>query len=129
MIWVQLVSLLAVLQLFAFGFLVGRARSKYKLAAPAMFGHPVVERYIRAHYNTLEIIVVFLACLWIAAQYWSGALVAGLGVIYLVGRLVFFLGYVESPDKRHRGFLLSVIPIFALFLLALAGVVRAGMAN
>ena len=42
---------------------------------------------------------------------------------------VFFLGYVESPDKRHRGFLLSVIPIFALFLLALAGVVRAGMAN
>ncbi len=124
MVWVDLVTLLAVLQFFSFGILVGKARSKHHLPAPAMVGNPLVERYIRVHLNTLELLAFFLPSLWIAARYWGGYWTAGLGVIYLVGRFVYLRAYVQAPEKRHLGYGLSVGPVFILFLLGLIGVVR-----
>jgi glutathione S-transferase len=44
MLWVDIVGLLAVIQLVVFGVLVGRARGTYGIAAPATTGHPVFER-------------------------------------------------------------------------------------
>src|SRR5450432_1204425 len=49
MLWVQLVTLLAVLQFLVFGFLVGKARATHNVPAPAMSGHPGFERYFRVH--------------------------------------------------------------------------------
>jgi glutathione S-transferase len=128
-IWIQLVTLLAVFQFLYFGIKVGKARVKYKLAAPAMFGQPDVERHIRAHYNTLEALVFFLPSLWIAGQYWNVYVVAGLGAIYIIGRIIYFQGYVKAAEKRHMGFLISMLPVLALFLLALAGVLRVAVAG
>jgi F420-0:gamma-glutamyl ligase-like protein len=62
MLWVQLVTLLAILQFTVFGFLVGRARTKHNVPAPAMSGNAVFERYFRVHMNTLETLIL-LRCI------------------------------------------------------------------
>src|SRR5882757_3533889 len=59
MAWVDTVGLLAVVQLFVFGVMVGRARGKYGVAAPATAGHPIFERYYRVQMNTVESLLVF----------------------------------------------------------------------
>jgi hypothetical protein len=41
---VDLVALTALFQLLTFGFLVGSARGRYGVKAPAVTGHPMFER-------------------------------------------------------------------------------------
>ena len=64
--YVAIVTLLALLVYFWMGLQVGRARAKCGIAAPAMTGDPVLERTIRAHYNTLEWLPLFLVPMWLA---------------------------------------------------------------
>jgi glutathione S-transferase len=123
--WVNLVTLLAVLEFFVFGFLVGRARVKYGVKAPAMSGHEMFDRYFRVHYNTLELMIMFVPALWIAASYWNPLWMAGIGAVYLLGRLLYLRGYVADPRTRSLGFGLSIVPIGLLVLFAFAGVARA----
>jgi glutathione S-transferase len=123
MAWVQLVTLLAVLQFFGFGGLVARARSRYGVKAPATTGHEVFERYNRVQMNTLEMLVLFLPSLWIAAQYWSPRWMAALGVIYLIGRMLYLRGYVTDPKQRHVGYVVSIVPALMLLAIGLYGAV------
>jgi glutathione S-transferase len=125
MIWVDIVGLLAVIQLLVFGVLVGRARGKYGVSAPATAGHPMFERYYRVQMNTVELLLVFLPGLWLAAKYWPPRYSAMLGAIYLVGRLIYLNGYVKDPKARGLGFSLSVLPTLALVIAALVGAIRA----
>ena len=97
---VHLVALLAVAQFFAFGVLVGRARAKYGVKPPAVAGHEMFERAFRVQMNTLEQLAGFLPCLLIAGQYWPGALVAGIGAVYRVGRQLYRQLYVANPARR-----------------------------
>ncbi|HEX9208655.1 MAG TPA: MAPEG family protein [Steroidobacteraceae bacterium] len=120
--FVALVGLLALLQYLVFGMLVGRARGKYHVKAPAIAGHEVFERYFRVQQNTLELLVVFLPALWLFALYASAMWAAILGVVYLVGRVLYFRGYVADPAKREIGFGLSFLPILGLVIGALVGV-------
>jgi Tfp pilus assembly protein PilE len=60
MILIELVTVLALVQYFAFGMLVGKARTTYGVHAPAVSGHAMFERYYRVQMNTLEVMVVFL---------------------------------------------------------------------
>jgi uncharacterized membrane protein YecN with MAPEG domain len=125
MVWVDIVVLLAVLQLFLFGVLVARARGRYGVAAPATTGHPIFERYYRVQMNTVESLLVFLPALWLAAKYWSPGYSAILGVVYLAGRFLYLNAYVKDPKKRSVGFSLTMLPCLALILAALVGAVRA----
>jgi len=120
--WVNLVTLLALLEYFAFSFLVGKARMTYGVKAPAISGHEMFERYFRVHYNTLELLVMFVPALWIAAMYWNPMWMAGIGAIYLFGRLLYLQGYVRDPKTRSIGFGLSMAPILVLVIAALVGV-------
>ncbi len=122
MIFTQIMILLSILQFFGFGILVGRARSKYHIAPPAMSGHPIVERQIRIQQNTLEVLMMLLPSLWIATHYYPDWLTAGLTTIYFLGRLVYLHGYMKAPERRHLGYGLSVIPIFALIILDFFGI-------
>jgi len=122
--WVNLVTLLALIEFFAFGFLVGKARVTYGVKAPAMSGHEMFERYFRVHYNTLELLIMFVPALWIAAMYWNPVWVAATGAIYLFGRLLYLQGYVRDPKTRSIGFGLSMGPILVLVLAALVGVAK-----
>jgi uncharacterized membrane protein YecN with MAPEG domain len=125
MAWVELVTLLAALQALFFGMLVGRARARYAVQAPATTGNEVFERYYRVQVNTNETLMIFLPSLWIAAYYWRPAWAAILGAIYLVGRMLYLRGYVRDPKQRGTGYGLSLLPTLALLLIGLVGVMRA----
>jgi uncharacterized MAPEG superfamily protein len=122
---VALVVLLALVEYYAFGILVGRARGRYGVAAPAITGHPVFERYMRVQQNTLEQLIIFVPAILAFGHYLSARLAAGLGVVFLIGRLVYLRGYVEAPEKREAGALLSALAIGVLVVGALIGVLRA----
>jgi len=128
MFLVEIVTLLALLQFFGFGIMVGRARGKYGVNAPAVTGHENFERVHRVQMNTLELLVMFLPALWIAANYASPAIVSGLGCLYLAGRLVYFQAYTSNPAKRGPGFGLSVLPIMILIVIGLLGAISAAIA-
>jgi glutathione S-transferase len=120
--YVELVAILAVSQYLTFGAMAGQARRTSGLKAPAVVGHPGFERMYRVQMNTLETLVAFLPALFLAAQYWPSLVVAGLGVVYLIGRLLYWRAYVSNPAKRALGFMLSMIPTVVLTVLALVGI-------
>lgn len=126
--YVDLVAVLALIQLVFFGVMVGHARAKYGVKAPAVSGHEMFERAHRVQMNTLELMVVFVPALFIAAQYWPQAWPAGAGVVYLVGRFIYWRSYMQAPASRELGFGLSMLPILALLIGALVGIVRSGVA-
>ncbi len=114
--YVAIVIVLALLQYFYFALLVGKARAKYDVHAPAITGHPVFERYYRVHQNTLEMIVMFIPAI-VLFSYWIRPDVgAGIGAIYLVGRLIYLRSYVSDPASRGLGFMLSILPTLILLL-------------
>jgi uncharacterized MAPEG superfamily protein len=82
---------------------VGRARARYGVAAPAVSGDPIFERYHRVHQNTLESLVIFLPSLWLFATYVSEPIAAGLGLVFIVGRAMYARLYVLDPPRRSLG--------------------------
>lgn len=120
---VAVVTLLALLVYFWMGLQVGRARSKSGVAAPAMTGDPVLERTIRAHYNTLEWLPLFLAPLWLFAIYWRDDVAAVLGLIWIVGRILYQRGYVADPGKREVGFIIQALAVAVLLFGALGRII------
>ena len=127
--FVELVAALAVLQFLSFAALTGNARRVSGLKAPAITGHPTFECMYRVQMNTLELLVAFMPALFLAAKYWSPALVAGLGAVYLVGRVLYWRAYVTDPAKRGLGFILSMLPTILLAVLALIGVMLSMIGN
>jgi len=121
---VDLVGLAAVAQLIVFGFLVGRARGVHGVPAPATTGHPVFERYHRVHMNTVESLIPFLPALWLAAKYGSPGIAAVAGGVYLVGRVIYLIGYVRDPAKRGFGYMLTFFPVVVLIGTAAIGALR-----
>lgn len=119
--YIDIVAVLAVLQLIFFGALVGRARGTYGVAAPAVAGHEMFERAYRVQMNTLELLVAFLPGLFLAGKYWPGNAVAGVGLVYLLGRFIYWRAYMGAPKSRALGYGLSAMPTLALLLAALAG--------
>ncbi|MFN7753350.1 MAG: MAPEG family protein [Pseudomonadota bacterium] len=122
---IDLVALIALLQFFLFAVRVGRARIRYGIQAPATSGHEMFERAYRVQMNTLELLVLFIPALYIAAAYWPQTPVAACGAVYLLGRAVYQRAYMEAPEARGLGFLLSIGPCLVLMLAALVGAVRA----
>lgn len=118
---VNLIVALALLQYFAFGTAVGSAREKYNVAAPATSGNEIFERYFRVQMNTLELLIMFVPAMWMFGFYVSARIAAALGLIYVIGRGVYFFSYVKDPKKRSLGFGLSIAPVVVLALGALIG--------
>jgi len=116
MAWIHLVTLLALLEYLFFGYLVGKARATFGVKAPAITGHEIFERYFRVQMNTLELLIVFVPALWMAATYWNPLWVAALGAVYVIGRIVYLRGYVADPRTRSIGFGLSIAPIAVLLI-------------
>lgn len=127
MAWIHLVAVLALFQFLLFGALVARARGKYGVHAPATTGNEVFERYYRVQMNTLELLVLLLPALWIAAAYWDPRWVAAAGAVYLAGRMVYLRAYTTEPGSRGLGFMLSIAPVVTLMMAGLAGVVLRAM--
>jgi len=118
---VHAVIILALLQFLVFGGFVARARVKSGVEAPAMTGDSVFERCNRAHYNTMEQLIMFIPGMWLFGTYVSTTVAAGLGLLFIVGRTVYFRAYIAEPASRGPGFGLSVLPTFVLLLGGLGG--------
>ena len=121
--YVHIVAVLAILQFFFFGILVGRARAQHGINAPAISGNEHFERAFRVHVNTLEQLVGFLPALLLASVYWPNPIIAGIGAVYLAGRFLYRHLYLEDPAKRGPGFLLTVMPTFVLLGAAAVGAI------
>jgi len=106
--WVTIVTLMALLAYIWMGVRVGGARKKSGIAAPAMTGDPELERHIRVQANTLEWLPIFLPSLWLFALYWGDMIAAWLGVVWIVGRVLYALGYAKAADKRELGFMIQM---------------------
>lgn len=120
---VYIVIALALLQFFVFGGLVGRARIKFSVDAPAVTGDPMYERYHRVHYNTMEQLVVFIPSMLLFGVYVSSLAAAGLGLVFIVGRVIYFRAYLADPASRGPGFGLTMLPTFILLLGGLGGAI------
>jgi glutathione S-transferase len=120
---VAVVTLLTALVYFGMAAQVARTRSKIGILAPIMTGDPVLERTIRAHVNTLEWMPIFLPSLWLFAIYWSSTGATVLGLIWIVGRILYFAGYVAGPTQRFPGFFIQSAAVFALLLGALGRII------
>ena len=121
--YVALVTLLALLVYFWMGTQVARARVKSGIAHPAMTGDPLLERAIRAHLNTLEWLPLFLGPLWLFAIYWSDLWAAVLGLVWIVGRIIYQRGYMADPGKRVPGFFIQVLAVAVLMFGALGRII------
>lgn len=118
--YVVIVTVLALMQVTYFGLMVGKARGKYGVHAPAMTGHEVFDRTFRVHLNTIEQLVMILPLMWIFASFVSPLYAAGFGAVYLIGRAIYSITYVKDPKSRSLGFLLTVFPSFAMMIWLLA---------
>lgn len=118
---VNLIVALALLQFFVFGAAVARARGKYQVAAPATTGNEVFERYYRVQMNTLELLILYVPAMWMFGFYVSTRAAAGLGALYIIGRVVYYFAYVKDPKKRELGFVLSAGPVLVLVIGAVVG--------
>jgi glutathione S-transferase len=124
---VHLVIGLALVQFFFFLMAVGRARGTYKVPAPATTGNEVFERYFRVQMNTLELLVIFVPSIILFGAYISAPIAAALGVVYLIGRLIYFTSYVKDPKSRSVGYGLSALPVMALLAGSIIGAIRAAV--
>lgn len=114
--YVAIVTAVALLQFFMLGFAVGRARTKYGVAAPASSGNEIFDRHYRVHMNTLEQLVMFLPTLWIYANFISPLWAVGFGVVFIIGRAIYAITYVRNPKSRALGFALTALPTLVMLI-------------
>lgn len=119
---VALVTLIAGLVVFGMALTVSRLHAKTGILAPVTSGNPLLERAFRAHMNTVEWTPIFLPSMWLFAIYWSVPWAAGLGALWLIGRIIYFVGYLSDAKKRLPGFFIQSLAAFALLLGALGRV-------
>jgi glutathione S-transferase len=118
-----IVTCLAILFYFFTALKVGKARGTFGVKAPATAGHPEFERMFRVQMNTLEWMPIFLPALWLFAIYISDSIAALLGLVWIVGRVLYLTGYAQAPEKRGMGFGIQALAAFALLFGALGAIV------
>ncbi len=122
--WVAIVTCVSLLVVIWMMMRVGGARGRTGIDAPAMTGHPDLERHVRVHLNTLESLPIYLTSLWLFTLLpkvfpFNEMIAAGLGALWIVGRVIYALGYVKDPGARSMGFLIQGLAIVVLLLGAL----------
>jgi len=117
---VSIVTLLALLVYLYMGLRVGQARSKYGVAAPAVSGDPNFERAYRVQVNTLEWLPIFLGSFWLFALAWGDdRITAAIGLVWIVGRVMYMTGYTKAAEQREVGFIIQALTTLVLLLGAL----------
>ena len=121
MAYTDIVTALALLQFVWFSMQVAKARGKYQVEAPAVSGNEIFERYFRVHMNTLEQLIVFIPSIVLFGRYIEPRIAAALGIVFLIGRALYFRSYVSDPKKRSLGFGLTFLPNAILLVGAVIG--------
>ncbi len=121
--WIAIVTGLALVEYMALTLMVGINREKYGVAVPATIGNEIWERHFRVQQNTVEQLVVFLPALWVFGSFTSAPIGAGLGLLFVVGRALYAIGYVADPSKRATGFMLGFLANVALVIGGIGGAI------
>jgi glutathione S-transferase len=121
--YTAIVTLLAIALYFFLATRVAAARGKFGVKHPATTGNADFERIFRVHMNTLEWMPTFLAPLWLCAMYLSDIAAAALGLVWIAGRVWYFVGYRTAVEKRLPGFFIQASACLLLFIGAAAGLV------
>ena len=95
-------------------FEVGRARGRYGIKAPAVTGHPDFERVFRVQMNTVEQSVLFFPALWLCAAHFRADVAGIAGMVWVIGRVWYAVGYYRAASARGAGFTLSMLGFSAL---------------
>jgi glutathione S-transferase len=119
------ITILALILYMVTGIRAGKMREKHDIRAPAVTGHPEYERAYCIQMNTLESMPVFLPALWLAAIYFTRIplLAPAIGLVWIVGRIIYMQAYMADPSKRSLGFQIALLSVIALLLLAIAGII------
>lgn len=118
---VTIVLGLVLLQYTFFSIMVGKARGTYNINAPAVSGHEIFERYYRVQQNTLELLIVFVPGIFLFAMYVHNLTAAGLGLVFFIGRLLYYKSYVSNPKSRGIGFTLTFLSAHVLIIGGMVG--------
>jgi glutathione S-transferase len=102
---------------------VARARVQFGIKLPAIMGNPDFERIFRVQMNMLEWMPIFLPSLWLFAIYISDAIAAAIGVVWIVGRILYMIGYRQAVEKRSPGFAVQATAVIILWVGALGAIV------
>ena len=102
---------------------VGRARVKFDVKPPNTTGNPNFERYMRVQQNMLEHLVPYLGGLWLFSLLVDPKIGAGLGGVWILGRILYAWGYYQAPEKRAAGFGIAILSQFALILGSIYGAI------
>jgi glutathione S-transferase len=121
--YTALVTVLVVLFYFFLATRVSAARAKFNVKLPATSGHPDFDRVIRVHLNTLEWMPIFLPLLWLCAVYFSDAIAALLGLVWIGGRALYLVGYSQAVEKRVPGFFVQSSACILLLICAVIGII------
>lgn len=114
--------LIALLQYIFFTGRAGFSRSKYSVKAPKTVGNERWERIYRIQQNTMEQLVMFIPGTLIFSAYVSSSWVLLPGILFIVGRHLYSRLYLESPENRGPGMVLSFLSNIVLVLGGLIGV-------
>lgn len=120
-LYVVIVSALALLAYYFTLLKAGLARGRFKIVPPSHSGPEEYERYVRAHHNTLEHLVLFLPGMWLFAYVVSPMWAAALGAIWPPMRVLYALGYHKAAEKRLIPLYISMPPIYIFVLGSLIG--------
>ncbi len=116
-------TLLAIVLMIGLTMQTGRMRIAHKIKAPATSGHPDFERAYRTHQNTVENFVLFVPVLWIASVFYGGAIPFYIGLLWILGRIAYAIGYAQqNAELRGPGFMAGMLSLFALIVLGAVGV-------
>ncbi|NEP08424.1 MULTISPECIES: MAPEG family protein [Okeania] len=121
-LWPSLITVVSLFMYFIVTINVGRARAKYNIMPPQMTGEQNFERVLRVQQNTVEQIILFLPSLWLFSIFISPLWGAGIGTVWVVGRILFAWGYYQAAEKRTLGFGISSLAIITLLIGALVGI-------
>ena len=105
--WSTAVTLLALLVYFSVTAKTGQARLKYGVKAPATSGAPEFE--------------LFLPSLWLFAALGSDLWAGAAGLVWVIGRILYAVGYARAAEKRSAGFGIAILANLVLLLGALVG--------
>ena len=107
--YATLIVLLALLQYIYFTVLVGKARGKYKVKAPATDGDERFVSTFRVQQNTLEQLIIFIPSAFAFSWFLSDLWVLVPGAVFILGRFIYAYAYINNPATRGPGMMLTFL--------------------
>ena len=121
--YVGIVVIIALIEYIYFTMATGKARSEAGIQAPAVSGDTKFECYLRVQQNTLENLIVFIPAIYLLATYTHPLAAASIGLVFVIGRALFYKAYINDPSKRGPGMMMTMLSNVVLLLGGLVGIV------